>query len=164
MRKLTLMLVFNPHAPSNRTTSASAIYRKHELCKKRSYEARIHEVEQSSFTPLIFSATGGMANEATMFYKRLASLLSDKWDSNYAAVMGWIRYCLSFSLLRSAIRCLRMRGSRSSKGSFGHSLGSASIDLIQVESRLPSHQLSSNSYYYYFSFFVTFNLLFLLFY
>ena len=137
--KLTLMLksLINPHAPSNRTTSASAIYRKHELCKKRSYEVRngIHEVEQSSFTPLIFSATGGMANEATMFYKRLASLLSDKWDSNYAAVMWWIRCCLSFSLLRSAIRCLR--GSRSSKGSFGHSLGSTPIDLIQVESRLP---------------------------
>ena len=77
--------VFKPHAPSNHTTSASAIYRKHELCKKHSYEARIREVEQSSFTPLIFSATGGMANEATMFYKHLASLLSDKWDSNYAA-------------------------------------------------------------------------------
>ena len=73
VRKLTLMLkVFNPHAPSNRTTSASAIYRKHELCKKRSYKARIREDEQSSFTPLIFSATGGMVNEATMFYKRLA--------------------------------------------------------------------------------------------
>ena len=57
----------------------STIYRKHELCKKRSYEARIREVEQSSFTPLIFSATGGMANEATTFYKCLASLLSDKW-------------------------------------------------------------------------------------
>ena len=56
--------VFNPHAPSYRTTSASAIYRKHELCKKCSYEARIREVEQSSFIPLIFSATGGMANEA----------------------------------------------------------------------------------------------------
>ena len=41
------------------------------------------------------------------FYKRLASLYSDKWDTNYATVMGWVRWCLSFSLLRSAIRCLR---------------------------------------------------------
>jgi len=38
------------------------------------------------FTPLIFLATGGMANEATMFYKRLASLLLDKWDSNYESL------------------------------------------------------------------------------
>ena len=128
--------VFNPHTPSNRTTNSKAIYRKHELCKKRSYDARIREVERSSFTPLIFSATGGMAAEATIFYKRLASLLSDKWDSNYAAVMGWVRCCLSFSLLRSAIRCLR--GSRSSRGCFGRSLGTAPIDLIQMETRLPS--------------------------
>ena len=137
VRKLTLMLkslthtllVIVPPVP------VPFSYRKHKLCKKRSYEARIREVEQSSFTPLIFSATEGMANEATMFYRRLVSLLSDKWDSNYAAVMGCIRCCFSFSLLRSAIRC--PRGSRSSKGSFGHSLGSAPIDLIQVESRLP---------------------------
>ena len=80
--------VFNPHAPSNCTINSKAIYIKYELCKKRSYEARICEVEQSSFTPLIFSATEGMAAEATVFYKHLASLLSDKWDSNYAAVMG----------------------------------------------------------------------------
>ena len=112
------------------------VNRKHELCKKRSYDARIREVEHSSFTPLIFSATGGMAAEATIFYKRLASLLSDKWDSNYAAVMGWVRCCLSFSLLQSAIRCLR--GSRSSRGCFGRSLGTAPIDLIQMETRLPS--------------------------
>ena len=65
--------VFNPHAPSNRTTNSKAIYRKHELCKKRSYDARIHEVEHSSFTPLIFLATGGMAAEATVFYKPIAA-------------------------------------------------------------------------------------------
>ena len=56
--------------------------------RKCSYEPRIHEVEQNSFTPLIFLAIGGIAKEATLFCKCLASLLSDKWDSNYAAVMG----------------------------------------------------------------------------
>ena len=128
--------VFNHHAPSKRTTNSKAIYKKHELCKKRSYDARIREVEHSSFTPLIFSATGGMAAEATVFLQAPCLPLSDKWDSNYAAVMGWVRCCLSFSLLQSAIRCLR--GSRSSRGSFGHSLGTTTIDLIQMETRLPS--------------------------
>ena len=130
--------VFNPHAPSNRASSTRAIYRKHGLCKKRSYEARNREVEWSSFTPLIFSAIGGMTNETTLFYKCLASLLSDKWDSNYAAVMGWVRCCLSFSLLRSAIRCLS--GPRSSKGSFGNSSGLVPIELIQS-----CHHLHNNS-------------------
>ena len=98
VRKLTLMLkslthtllVMVPPVPVSFTENMNCVY------KNRSYEARIREDEQSSFTPSIFSATGGMANEATMFYKHLASLLSDKWDSNYAAVMGWIRCCLSF--------------------------------------------------------------------
>ena len=70
--------VFNPHAPSHRQSSLAACYRKQELLKKRAYEQRVREVEHSSFTPLVLSATGGMANEATTFYKRLASCLAVK--------------------------------------------------------------------------------------
>ena len=51
--------VFNPHAPSNRNSNS---YRKHELEKKRQYEQCVREVEHASFTPLVLSATGGMAN------------------------------------------------------------------------------------------------------
>ena len=58
------------------------------MSKKCQYETRIHETECGSFTPLIFSATGGMADEATVFYKCLASLLSNKWDTPYVAVIG----------------------------------------------------------------------------
>ena len=108
--------VFNPYAPSNRSTTPRGIYRRHENAKKRTYEARIHKVEHATFTPLVFSATGGMADEACAFYKRVASLLCDKWSEMYASVMGWLSCCLSFSLLRSAIRCIR--GLRSSCGSF----------------------------------------------
>ena len=57
--------VFNPHVSTNRSSSPSAIYRsryrRYEKIKKRSFEDRIREVEHSSFIPLIFSATGGMA-------------------------------------------------------------------------------------------------------
>jgi len=31
------------------------------------YEARIREVEHGTFTPLVFSATGGMADQAIVF-------------------------------------------------------------------------------------------------
>ncbi|MDD9818414.1 MAG: hypothetical protein OXU61_09830, partial [Gammaproteobacteria bacterium] len=76
--------VFNPYAPSNNQTP-SVCYRKHEQEKNRAYEQRICEVEHSSFTPLVFSATGGMGREATCFYKRLASMLAQKWDHrNYS--------------------------------------------------------------------------------
>jgi len=73
---------------------------------KRAYESCIREVEHSTFTPLVFSATGGMGHEATIFYKRLASL-SEKWKEPYTSVLGWIRCRLFFCLLRSAIQCIR---------------------------------------------------------
>ena len=68
--------VFNPHTASNRQTSVATCYRKHEAIKKCAYEQRIREVEHSSFTPLVLSATGGLAVEATTFYKRLAACLT----------------------------------------------------------------------------------------
>ena len=77
-----------------------------------------------------------MADEAHVFYKCLASLLFDKWNEKYAAVMGWIRFCLSFSLLCSAIRCLR--GSQSSGGSFRCPVLATSVELVQAETGLSS--------------------------
>ena len=102
--------VFNPLAVSNRSTSINSCYRKHEDEKKRAYEQSVLEVEHSTFTPLVFSATGGMAKQSTTFYKRLASLLADKWEQPYSSTL----HCRIFSLLRSAIQCIR--GSRSSRG------------------------------------------------
>ena len=63
--------------------SVPACYHKQESLKKRAYEQRVREVEHSSFTPQVLSATGGMANEATIFYKRLASCLAMKWDPTH---------------------------------------------------------------------------------
>ena len=89
--------VFNPYAPSNRNTSISNCYRKHEAEKRRTFEQRIRtrEVEHSTFTPLVFSATGGMAKQSTTFYKRLASLLADRWEQPYSSTLGWLRCRLS---------------------------------------------------------------------
>ena len=83
--------VFNPFAPSNAAISLSACYKKHENSKKRAYGQRIREIEHASFTPVVMSATGGLAHEATCFYKRLVSLLSHKWGDKYSIVMGWLR-------------------------------------------------------------------------
>ena len=65
--------------PSNPTTPRR-IYRRYESVKTCNYEARIREVECTTFTPLVFSASGEMADEACAFYKCLASLLCDKWS------------------------------------------------------------------------------------
>ena len=39
---------------------------------------RVLEVEKATFTPLVFSTTGGMGKEAEKFHKRLAALISEK--------------------------------------------------------------------------------------
>ena len=82
--------IFNPHAPTNRLGSLPSTYLKHENEKKRLYEQRVCEVEFASFTPLVLSATGGMAKQATVFYKRLASLLASKREFRYCQMMNWV--------------------------------------------------------------------------
>ena len=103
--------VFHPNARSYRNSNISAVYRRQEMMKKREYGDRVREVELASFTPLVFSTTGGMGREGNVFYKRLASLLADKQGWAYGTTMSWIRCVLTFSLLRSAVMCIR--GSRS---------------------------------------------------
>ena len=51
--------VFHPNAPSYCNTSVPSLYRRHEAQKKREYGDRVREVEQASFTPLMFATTGG---------------------------------------------------------------------------------------------------------
>ena len=70
--------VFHPGADSNKAPDIKMAYKKHESEKKRSYNSRVLEVEKGTFTPLVFSTTGGMGEEAAAFNKRLASLLSEK--------------------------------------------------------------------------------------
>ena len=90
---------FNPFSPSYRKPLLSSVYRQHDKVKKRHYEQRIQEIEHSSFTPLVFSSTGGMGPITTVFNKRLASLLAAKWEEPYSTTIGWLRSRLSFSLL-----------------------------------------------------------------
>ena len=123
--------VFNPLATSNSQTSISTCFRSHDREKRRIYEQRVREVERGSFTPLVFSALGGVSRPTEITYKRLASLLATKKDQHYNVVISLIRCRLSFSLLRSAIMCLR--GSRSTAG---HPLREIDFTLAASEGRL----------------------------
>ena len=126
--------VFNPHALSNRQGQLSDTYKRHENEKKRAYDQRVREVEHATFTPLVFSATGGLGIQANTFYKRLASLLAEKWDHPYSSTLCWLRCRLGFSLLRSSI--LSIRGARSSRG---HAIRTPMpVDLVNQESNIPS--------------------------
>ena len=64
--------------------------------RKEHNEQRVWEIEHGSFTPLVLSASGGFAREATNFYKTLASKLSIKWDQQYSQTMNWLQCTISF--------------------------------------------------------------------
>ena len=70
--------VFNPTAKRYTKKELSKSYEINEKEKKRRYNNRILEVEHGRFTPLVFSATGGMGREAKKFYSRLAEIIVEK--------------------------------------------------------------------------------------
>ena len=92
---------------SNRRSSLASVYRRHERQKQRQYEERIRAVEHASFTQLIFSSSAGTSRLTITTLQHLASRLAAKHDEEYTAVMACLRVQLSFSLLQSAILCLR---------------------------------------------------------
>ena len=102
--------VCHPNADSYKDLSPKQIYRIHENEKKRKYNSRVTEIEQGTFTPLVFTTTGGMADECLRYHSRLAELLSAKKQESYATTISWVRAKVSFAILRSALLCLR--GSR----------------------------------------------------
>ena len=73
---------------------------------KSLYERRVLEVEEASFTPLVFTTTGGMEREGLRNHSRHAELISIKKSEDSARPLRWIRGKVSFSILRSAPLCL----------------------------------------------------------
>ena len=104
--------------------------------KKRKYEQRIINVENSSFSPLVFATTGGAGPSASKIITRLAAKLSDKTSEPYADVVSFIRTKVSFALLRSSILCIR--GCRSLKRTVIQT--ESSMSAIVEEGRLSSSQ------------------------
>ena len=97
----------------------------------------VSEVEHASFTPLIFSCTGGLGPQATTSYKRLASLLSAKSNQAYSLTIMWLRCRLAYSLLRSSVMCIR--GARSHLGHY-MSATQPPLDLVSREALLLAQQ------------------------
>jgi hypothetical protein len=99
--------IFYPHAESYLSRSPAKVYSSLEKQKKRQYADRIIQVERGSFTPLIFSTSGGAGQECQLFIKKLATLVAEKTSVSYSRHLGVLRTRISFALVRSAIMCLR---------------------------------------------------------
>ena len=99
--------IFNANSPSYRNTKVAACYKRQEQEKQRKYEQRIRQVEHESFTPIVFTRTGGCSHITTTYVKRLASLLAEKTDTPYSTTVNWVICRIGFALLRAAEMCLR---------------------------------------------------------
>ena len=102
--------VTNADCESQKTKPIKSILRKHEMEKKRQYNTRIMEVEQVSFTPLVFTVKGVMGHECNTYIKALAEKLANKKGESYNEVVRYIRVKISFLVLKASLVCLR--GSR----------------------------------------------------
>ena len=61
----------------------------------------MREIEHGSFSPLVFSAAGGMGPSTTVVYKRLASLLAEKQGRAYSSTLHWLRCRLTSEIVRN---------------------------------------------------------------
>ena len=102
--------VTHPNCLSNLGKSPTEIYREHENLKQTEYEERVLQSEKASFTPLIFTTSGGMGPMCTSLFKRLAEAISEKKLERYSHVMNHIRTGLRFDILRSTL--IGIRGER----------------------------------------------------
>ena len=128
------MRVCHPNAVSYRDLEPQQIYRIHENEKKRLYSKRVLDIEHGTFTPLVFTTTGGMGKECLMYHSRLAQLIAIKKGEQYAKTISWIRTRTSFALLRSALVCLR--GSRTRR--VPCDIKNVDIDVEVVEGAIQS--------------------------
>ena len=86
----------NVNANSKKNRIVEKIFKKHEKEKKRAYNSRIMNVEPGTFTPLVFSLTGGEGPEAFIFHKNILQKISATTEENYDRVLSLIRCKLSF--------------------------------------------------------------------
>ena len=61
------------------------------VIKKCQHVSRVMEMEQDTFTPLVFTTTGGMAEECKRYHNRLAELLAINKGEDYASTVSWVR-------------------------------------------------------------------------
>ena len=78
----------HPNADSYKKLTPKQIYRLHENEKKSMYNQRVREIEQGTFTPLVFTTTGGKGEEFKRYHSQHAELISIKQGESYAKTMA----------------------------------------------------------------------------
>ena len=85
--------VCHPNAESYRVQEPQQIYRIHENDKKRLYSRRVLDVEHGSFTPLVFTTTGGMGKECIRYHSRLAEPADSRQERRTLLANNFLDSC-----------------------------------------------------------------------
>ena len=99
--------IFHPNADSNRSKTLPQLFASHDTEKKRTYNQRIIDVEHATFTPLVFSTSGGESLECLRYHKRLATLLQIKRGESYSESITYVRRRTRFCILRTTLVAIR---------------------------------------------------------
>ncbi len=101
--------VTHPGCASNQGKSLEQLYEKSEKEKKTKYNDRILQVEKASFSPLVFTTSGGMGPECEKLNKKIAQRMSTttRRKEHYSKIMNHIRTRLRFALLKSVLVAVR---------------------------------------------------------
>ena len=87
-------------------------------------------IEKGTFTPLVFSTSGGMATEAAAFLKQVAEKITMTTQQRYSEVISFLRRRIRFDILKTCLIALRgYRGKRRSNNETP--LEELEIELIQ---------------------------------
>ena len=102
--------VFNPQAKANWEKSNPQMEKSHEEEKKQGYLPRVLQVEKGTFTPAVFSTSGGMGKEADRLLRRMAMaerMSIIKRGENYSSVVSFLRRRFGFGLLKTCVIAMR---------------------------------------------------------
>ncbi len=124
--------VFYSQAKSYFPLKPQQCYKRFEDARSAEYAERINKVDCGNFTPMVMSSSGGMGPRMSMALKHLARILAEKTGQRYSVTIALLRCRFAFSLMRSALVCLR--GSRSIRRPLTPRMAPA--DLIASEIRL----------------------------
>ena len=75
--------VWHPNPDSYENLTPEQIYKLHDNNEKRLYSSRIFEVDRGTFTPLVFTTTGGMSDGCQSYHRSLAEPLAVKKQESY---------------------------------------------------------------------------------
>ena len=98
--------VIDTDQPSYRSSTPAQALASQEKLKKKKYGELCSE-QRRHFSPYVVCVSELLGREAKTLNKRLALLLARKWDTQYSVTCGYVKACMSITILRASHLCIR---------------------------------------------------------